>query len=684
MATWIPFAVAGATALCLAAAAVYARLVLKADPGNEKMREISRAVQESVTAFIRREYMYVAVFALVLVVLISVALRNEHGWMIALCYVLGTVFSLGAGVIGLAISTRANSRTAQAASEGLGGEMRVAFRSGAVMGLTVAGLGLLGLTICYIIFQVVLGFRDSANIILGFALGASSVALFARIGGGIFTKGADIGADLVGKVEEGIPEDDPRNPAVITDLAGDNIGDVAGMGADLNESYVAAIVAPVAIAASGIVYQKLGAKAMVLPLAIAGAGVLCCVLGSLLVRAESEKRAAQRTLTWSMYSTSIFTTLSSFFLVWLIAGWKNIGLFWALLMGVAAGIVIGLSSEYFTSDHFRPVRDIAKSAETGAATTILAGLSIGMLSTFVPIAAVAVAIGVAFVTGNHAIPNGGGIYAIGLAALGMLSATGMLVSIDAYSPVADNAGGIAEMADMDPEVKEVTHGLDSVGTTTSTIGRGFAIGSAALAALALFAAYAHATGLSQVDIIGNYRFFVGLLLGVMAPFVFSALALNAVSRTAAAVVEEVRRQFKEITGLRDGDPDVRPDYTTCADITTKTAVYEMLLPASLAVIAPLLIGGFLGIQSLAGFLAGALACGFVMAVFMANAGGAWDNAKKFIEGGELGGKGTPTHAAAVCGDTVGDPFKDTSGPAMNILIKVMAVVSLLFVPLFMK
>ena len=684
MTTWVPIAVAGSAAFCLLVALVFARMVLKNDPGNERMQEISKAIQEGAKAFIRREYTYVAVFMAIMIVLITVALRAERGWMIALCYVFGAGLSLAAGYVGLSIATRANSRTTQAATVGAGPALKVAFRSGAVMGLTVAGLGLLGITICYLIFEVVLGLRDSANIILGFSLGASSVALFARVGGGIFTKAADVGADLVGKVEAGIPEDDPRNPAVIADNVGDNVGDVAGMGADLYESYVASMVAPISIAASGVMFQALGAKAMILPLAIAGAGILCSIIGTLLVRTKAGGHAAQKALTWSTYATAVLATASSFLIVWGIAGWANIGLFWALLMGITSGIVIGLTSEYFTSDQYKPVKEIARSSQTGAATTIIRGMAVGMLSTVVPIIVVAIAMGISFWTGNKVIPDGGGIFAIGLAALGMLCTTGMVVAVDAYGPVADNAGGIAEMAELEPEVREITDGLDSVGNTTAAIGKGFAIGSAALAALALFAAYAQATGLTTINMVTDYKFMVGILGGVMLPFVFSALTLNAVGRAAFAVVEEVRRQFREIPGLKEGEQGVRPDYARCVDMTTKTAVYEMLLPGSIAIIAPLLIGRFLGIEALAGFLAGALASGFVMAIFMANSGGAWDNAKKFIEAGEYGGKGTPTHAAAVVGDTVGDPFKDTSGPSMNILIKVMTIVSLVFVPLFVK
>ncbi|MDD5748480.1 MAG: sodium-translocating pyrophosphatase [Actinomycetota bacterium] len=690
MSNWMPFAVVGISVFALGMVVVYAILVLRKDPGSKKMREISMAIQEGARAFIKREYRYVAVFVALMSILLAVALRKQDGWMVMLCYIFGASCSLSSGFVGLAISTKANSRTTQAARTGVGEALTVAFRSGSVMGLTVAGLGLLGLTICYLIFEVWLGLYNSANIILGFALGASSVALFARVGGGIYTKAADVGADLVGKVEAGIPEDDPRNAAVIADNVGDNVGDVAGMGADLYESYVAAIVAPIAIAASGAVYKApfgkgmLGTRAMILPLAITGAGLLCSIIGTLVVRTKKGGKYAQRALTWSSYATAGLATLSSFFLVWWIIGWRYIGIFWSILMGVISGIVIGLTSEYFTSDHYSPVKEIAKSSQTGAATTIIQGLSVGMMSTVAPIIIVAIAMGVSFFTGNRAIPGGGGVFSIGLAALGMLCTTGMVVAVDAYGPVADNAGGIAQMANLEPEVRQITDGLDSIGNTTAAIGKGFAIGSAALAALALFASYSQATGLSSVNIIGDYKFIVGILLGAMLPFLFSSLALSAVGRAAFSVVEEVRRQFREIVGLREGAEGAKPDYSKCVDITTRTAIYEMLLPGSLAIIAPLLIGRFLGKESLAGFLAGAIGSGFLLAIMMANSGGAWDNAKKYIEGGELGGKGTPTHAAAVVGDTVGDPFKDTAGPSMNILIKVMTVVSLIFVPLFLK
>jgi len=683
MATWIPLAVVGVTVFCLIIAALFAKLVMSAGVGNRKMREISRAIQVGAMTFIRREYGYVAIFMLIMFVLITVALRSQSGWQTALCYLFGAACSLGAGFAGIWVSTRANSRTAEAARGGVSGALTIAFRSGAVMGLTVAGLGLLGLTVCYIIFEVVLGVWNSANIILGFSLGASSVALFARVGGGIFTKGADVGAAVLRRTDKDIPARDMRNPAVIADNVGDNVGDVAGMGADLYESFVAAIVAPIAIASSGLVFRSLGTRAMVLPLAIAGAGVACCIAGAVLVHSRTGGASAQRTLTISTYLTAAMATVATLFIVWLVAGWKHIGLFYAPLMGIVAGITIGLVSEYFTSPRHKPVKDIVGSAETGSATLVVRGLSAGMMSTLVPVAVVALAIGVAFWTGSRAIP-GGGIFGIGLAALGMLCTCGMVVSIDAYGPVADNAGNIAEMAGLDAQVKEITHNLDAVGNTTSALGKGLAVGSAALAGLALFAAYASAIGLSKVDLVGNYKFFIGLLLGGMLPFVFSSLTLNGVGRAVLTIVEEVRRQFREIPGLKQGAEGVKPDYARCIDATTKTAIYEMLLPGALAIVSPLVIGILLGKQCLAGFLAGALLTGFLLAIMMANAGAAWDNAKNFVDGALNGGASPSVREAADCGNTVGDPLKDTSGPAMNILIKVMAVVSLLFVPLFVK
>ena len=683
MAAWVPYAVAGIAAFCLAVAAVFAVLVVRQDPGNDKMRRISRAIQEGARAFIRREYGYVAIFMVILFGFITIALRSHSGWQTAVCYVFGALCSLVAGFVGLWISTRANCRVAEAARGGASRALTVAFRSGAVMGLTVAGLALLGLTVCYIVFEVVLGVWNSTNIILGFLLGASSVALFARVGGGIFAKGADVGAAFASRNDPDVPERDLHNPAVIADNVGENVGDVAGIGADLYESFVAAIIAPIAIASSGVVFQKLGAKAMILPLAVAGAGVLCCIVGTFLVHSRTGGRGAQRALTRSTYATGVLEITASFFIVWGIAGWSHIGLFYSLLTGIVAGIVIGLISEYFTSTHYKPVKELAKSAESGEVNIVLHGLSSGMMSTLVPVAMVALATGVAFWTAGRAL-KGAGIFGIGLSALGMLCTVGMVVAIDAYGPVVDNAGNIVEMAGLDPEVKEITDNLDSVGNTTSALGKGLAIGSAALAALALFAAYASAVGLTTIDTLTDYKFIVGLLLGGMLPFVFSALTLNAVGRVASAVAEEVRRQFRDIAGLKEGLEGVKPDYSSCVRSATDTAMYETLIPAALAVIAPLLVGLVLGKQSLAGFLAGALLTGFLLAVMMANSGAAWDNTRNLIEGGAYGGKGSRAYSAAVYGKTVGDPLKDASGPAMNILIKVMAVVSLLFVPLFLK
>jgi len=686
MTGWIPWVALGVSTATLLVVVLYARVALAADRGSERMQKISDAIREGAATFIRREYRYVAVFAGIMFILISVALRSQDGWMTALCYVLGTLFSLGAGFIGLSIATRVNDRTAEAAGKGPGAALRVAFHSGAVMGLSVAGLGLGGLTICYLIFEVGLGLYNAPAIILGFSLGASSVALFARVGGGIFTKATDVGSQLVESSGETLPPDALKNPSVIAENVGDNVGEVAGMGADLYESFVAAIVAPIAIAASGVVFHKLGSRGLVLPLAIASAGVLSSLLATLFVRAGNSDgaKSIQHAVTLPTYGAAALSTAASFFLIWGIVSWKNIGMFWPLLMGVLAGSVIALTSEYFTSLHFKPVERIAESAELGGAIAIIRGLSFGMLSVIAPVVVVTVAIAVSFIVGNHVIPGGGGIYAIGLAALGMLSTTGMIVSVDAAGPVADNACAIAELSDLGPEAVEVTHNLDAVGNTTSAIAKGFAIGSAALAALALFAAYAQATGFTRADVTGNYKFLVGLFLGALVPFVFSGLALNAVLRAAVALLNEVKRQFREFPGLQRGDEEATADHVKCVDITTRIAIFEMILPTALAIVAPLLVGLLLGSGSLVGFLAGAVTTGFILATLMSNTGGAWGNAKKFIEGGAMGGKGSKSHVGALIADTVGDPLKDTSGPSINILIKVMAIVSLIFVPLFMK
>jgi len=678
MANWVPFAVLGASILSLLVAAELAREVLATDPGSERIREISREIQLGAVRFLSEEYRVVAIFIAGLAVL--VALTLDRGWMVMLCFFFGAGCSLGAGYVGLSITTRANSRTTnQASLDNMGLALKIAYRGGLVMGLAVAGGTLLGIAVCYLVFQVALGLFDSASIILGFALGASSVALFTRVGGGIFTKGADVGADLAGKVEEGIPEDDPRNPAVIADNVGDNVGDVAGMGADLSSSFAAAIIAPIIIAAGGLVYRALGAKGMILPLAIAAAGILCSIAGTFFV-AFSKGDRPERSLRLAVLGAAVLTTVAAFLLTWGILGWKNIGLFWPILVGIIAGLGIGATSEYFTSSSYAPVKRMARASQTGAGTTVIRGLSESMNSTVIAVILVAAATGIAYYTGNRVFA-GGGIFGVSMLAIGVLSTAGMIVSIDAFGSVSDNAGGLAEMADLGEDVRARTDLLDSAGNTMAAISKGFSIGAATLAALALLTAYAQATQLSSINLV-NDKTIVGLLLGVMAPLAFSAHAMRAVERAAAAVVEEVRRQFKEIPGLREGLPGVKPDYSTAVGMTARTAINQMIIPSVLAVVVPLLIGLILGKETLGGFIAGAIAAGFATAVWMVNAGEAWDNAKKYIEAGNLGGKGTPVHAAAVVGDTVGDPLKDTAGPSMDILIVVMSVVALLFVPLF--
>ncbi|MHB8895367.1 MAG: sodium-translocating pyrophosphatase [Candidatus Geothermincolia bacterium] len=678
MATWIPWTVAGVSVLCLLVAAELAREVLGTDPGSERMREISREIQLGAVRFLGEEYKVVLPFIAALAAL--VALTLYRGWMVMLCFLLGGACSAGAAYVGLAITTRANSRTTeQACLDNMALALKIAYRGGLVMGLAVTGGTLLGIAVCYLVFQVILGLRDSSSIILGFALGSAAVALFTRVGGGIFTKGADVGADLAGKVEEGIPEDDPRNPAVIADNVGDNVGDVAGMGADLSSSLAAATLAPIAIAGGGVVYQKLGASGMLLPLAIAAAGILCSIAGTFFV-AFSTGRKPERSLLFAIGGAAALTTGAAFFVTWGILGWKYVGMFWPLLAGIVAGLGIGATSEYFTSSSYAPVKRMARASTTGAGTTVIRGLSEGMTSTVIAVVLIAAAVGLAFHAGNSVFA-GGGIYGVSLLAIGVLGTAGMAVSVDAYGSVSDNAGGIAEMADLSDDVRARTDLLDSAGNTMAAISKGFSIGAAALAAIALLTAYAQATGLSAINLI-NDKTIVGLLLGVMAPLAFSAHTMRAVERAASAVVDEVRRQFRDIPGLREGREGVRPDYSAAVGMTARAAVYEMIVPAVLAVAVPLLIGRLLGMETLAGFIAGAIASGFAQAVWMVNAGEAWDNAKKYIEAGNLGGKGTPAHAAAVVGDTVGDPLKDTAGPSLNVLIVVMAVVAVLFVPLF--
>ncbi len=672
---------AGAAAIVLAV--YYARVVLAADQGNARMKELSAAIREGADAFMRREYTWVAVFVVMMAVLIAVVLPWGAPWGFV-AYVFGALLSAGAGFAGMRIATAANSRTAEAARQGgVKQALPVAFRGGAVMGFSVAGLGLLGVAVGYLVFVELLGAdSDSFNIIAAIGLGGSSIALFARVGGGIYTKAADVGADLVGKVEAGIPEDDPRNPAVIADNVGDNVGDVAGMGADLFESYVGSIVAPLAYAAIVFAGRDFAVEAVIFPLAVAAVGMLAAIIGSFFVRVTGDNLAAA--LHRGNNAAAALTVIGTLILTNVIFGGSGVenpyGLALAVLVGLLVGLAVGKLSEVFTSDHYKTVKEIARQSETGPATVVLAGVAEGMRSAAFSVIVVAAGIAGAYAAGDWAIGEGGGIYGVAIAAIGVLSTLGITVAVDAYGPIADNAGGIAEMAHLPPEVREATDELDSLGNTTAALGKGFAIASAAVTALALFAAFTQAVGLDAIDIT-NVGATVGLFLGAMFPFLFAALTIKAVGRAAFRMIEEVRRQFRDIPGLLAGDPEARPEYARTVEIATGSALREMVIPGALAVALPLAVG-FVDVEALGGFLAGALVTGFLLAIFMANAGGAWDNAKKYIEAGAFGGKGSEQHKAAVIGDTVGDPFKDTSGPAMNIVIKVMTIVSLIFAAAF--
>ena len=671
---------AGVASLLLAT--YYTRSVLAAPRGNARMVELSTAIRDGAMAFIRREYLWVSVFVVLMGVLIAVFLDWGMPWG-APAYVFGAVLSASAGYIGMRIATAANSRTTEAArTGGIVAALPIAFRGGAVMGFTVAGLGLLGIGLGFLLFNQILDDADWADIITAIGLGGSSIALFARVGGGIYTKAADIGADLVGKVEAGIPEDDPRNPAVIADNVGDNVGDVAGMGADLFESYVGSIVAPIvyaALAFGGLAFQ---AEAIIFPLAVAALGMFAAIIGSFLVRAKTDDDLAAALHRGTNFSL-VATAAGVLGLVYWIFGEKAehpLGLWVAVVAGLVVGWFVGKISEWFTSDHFKTVKEIARQAQTGPATVIITGIAEGMRSAAFSVIVVAGGIGAAFFAGDWALGEGGGIYGVAIAAIGVLATLGITISVDAYGPIADNAGGIAEMAHLPAEVREATDALDSLGNTTAAVAKGFAIASAAVTSLALFAAFTQAVRLESIDIT-NVETVIGLFIGGMFPFLFAAMTMSAVGRAANKMIDEVRRQFREIPGLRAGDPDAKPDYTTCVDIATAGALREMVIPGSLAVALPLVVG-FIDVEALGGLLAGALVTGFLLAIFMANAGGAWDNAKKFIETGAFGGKGSDAHHAAVIGDTVGDPFKDTSGPAMNIVIKVMTIVSLIFASAF--
>ncbi len=644
--------------IALAVALMLSSAIGKAPAGNARMQEIAGYIHEGAMAFLFREYKALAAFVIVVAIVISMFLSP----LTAVCFVCGAIFSVLAGYIGMTVATKANVRTAAAAQHGgMPEALKIAFSGGAVMGLGVVGLGIVGVSAAYMIFE-------NIDIVTGFGLGASSIALFARVGGGIYTKAADVGADLVGKVEEGLPEDDPRNPATIADNVGDNVGDVAGMGADLFESYVGAIISAITLGA--VAYP--GGEGVMFVFELAFAGIIASLIGVVYAR-SSKSTNPQAALNHGTYVGGVIVIAAAYYLSTSIFG--NTAAFVAIASGLIVGLLIGKITEIYTSADYASVKKIAAQSETGPATTIISGLAVGMYSTFLPMIFICIGVILAFFTMGGAKDAGMGLFGISLAAVGMLSTTGLTVAVDAYGPIADNAGGIAEMSELPPEVREITDTLDSVGNTTAAIGKGFAIGSAALTALALFSAYAHTVGLKAIDLL-NPVTLIGLFVGATLPFVFGAMTMESVGKAAYEMIEEVRRQFHEIPGLLEGK--AKADYQKCVDISTAAALHEMIMPGVIAIVAPLLVGFLFGTEALGGLIGGSLASGVLVAILMANAGGAWDNAKKFVEAS--GRKHTPVHDATVVGDTVGDPFKDTSGPAMNILIKLMTIVSLVFAP----
>lgn len=673
--------------LALLFAGYLAWRVLKEDEGIDEVKRISKSIRDGANAYLKRQYKGVGIFFAIMFVVLSVlAFMDLVNPFIPIAFVTGGFFSALSGFIGMKIATQANSRTATAAQKSLNSGLKVAFSAGAVMGFTVVGLGMLDMSIWYYILKFF--YRELtedqqaqsiASAMLTFGMGASAMALFARVGGGIFTKAADVGADLVGKVENSIPEDDPRNPAVIADNVGDNVGDVAGMGADLYESYVGARISACALAVSA----GFGFKGMAVPMILATIGIIASIIGSFFVK--TKENASQKGLLSALrrgtYVSSALVAIGAYILIYKVFGMDKIGLFFAIIAGLLAGMLIGYFTEYYTSDSYSPTKKLSDTAKTGPATIIIGGLSLGMVSTAIPVVIIAIAILVSFYLAGGAQSFNSGLYGISLAAVGMLSTLGITLATDAYGPVADNAGGLAEMAGLGEEVRERTDALDSLGNTTAATGKGFAIGSAALTALALIASYIEQVKVIKPNfdfnlVVTNPPVLIGLFIGAMLPFIFAALTMDAVGRAATSIVVEVRRQFKEIKGLLTGEG--KPDYATCVDLCTKSAQKEMILPSVLGIISPIVVGLVLGVNGVTGMLAGATVSGFVLAIMMANAGGAWDNAKKYIESGHNGGKGSDCHKAAVVGDTVGDPFKDTSGPSINILIKLLSMVSIVF------